>query len=391
MEDFDYNHSRTELHFGRGRREDVGDVTAAYGDEAHLVTTRSAMQESGVLDDVVESLEEADVSSSVFDDVDPNPTLKTVVGCVEASDDPEVVVALGGGSVLDTAKTAALSIAAFGGTPTKEQVWDYASGYLSVDVAAPVVAVPSTSGTGSHVDPWAVVTNQEERAKVGFGGRPLVPVEAIVDPEIADHMPPELAARTGFDAFCHLNEAFVSTRNDPVTDALALRGVEEAGNHLSDSVEGDSHARDEMTVVDTLGGFCETTAGVIATHALAHGVGAFHPDVAHGDALAAVAAEVVDYNVENGDDETKRRYGMLAERLGAPVADRKLDAPLAGDAFRELMEDVGVATSLSELGVKEAEIESIAANAAVYMGPAIRANPTEIEKDDLVSVLEKAY
>lgn len=391
MEVFDYQHSRTELHFGRGRRHDIGDVTSSYGDEAHVVTTRSAMQEAGVLEDVEESLEEADVSSTVFEDVDPNPTLETVVDCVEASDSPDVVVALGGGSVLDTAKSAALSLAAFEDTPTKDQVWDYAGGDLSVDVALPLVAVPSTSGTGSHVDPWAVVTNEEETAKVGFGGRPLVPVEAVVDPEIADQMPPELAARTGFDAFCHLNEAFVSKGKDPVTDALALRGVEEVGHHLEDSVEGDEHARDEMTVVDTLAGFCETTSGVVATHALAHGVGAFHPEVAHGDALAAVAAEVVDYNVENGDDETKRRYGMMAERLGAPVADRKLDAPLAVEAFETLMEDVGVATSLSDLGVKEAELETIATNAAVYMSGALRANPVELSKEDLTGVLEQAY
>lgn len=391
MEDFDYEHSRTELQFGRGRRNDVGEAAAGYGDEVHLVTTRTSMQQSGVLDDVVESLEESDVSATVFEDVDPNPTLETVVDCVEASDSPDLVLALGGGSVLDTAKATALSLAAFEDTPTREQVWDYAGGDLSVDVALPLVAVPSTSGTGSHVDPWAVVTNEEETAKVGFGGRPLVPVEAVVDPEIADHMPPELAARTGFDAFCHLNEAFVSKMNDPVTDALALRGVEEVGHHLEDSVEGDEHARDEMTVVDTLAGFCETTSGVVATHALAHGVGAFHPEVAHGDALAAVAAEVVDYNVENGDDETKRRYGMLAERLGAPVADRKLDAPLAVDAFEELMEDVGVSTSLSDLGVKEAELEPIATNAAVYMSGAVRANPAELGKEDLADVLERAH
>jgi alcohol dehydrogenase class IV len=386
---FDYSGSRTEVRFGRGRREEAGDVAAAHGERALVVTTRNAMQDAGFLDDVLTSLEGAGVGSSIFEDVHPNPTAENVVEAVETAPDADVVVALGGGSPMDTAKAAALSLASFDGVPTRDGVWEYVSGEREIRDAAPVVALPSTSGTGSHVDPWSVVTYTDERAKVGFGGDALVPHDAVVDPEIADEMPPSLAARTGFDALCHLNEAYVADGADALTDAHALRGMELVNRHLRRSVEGSSEARDHMAVADTLAGFCETTSGVVATHALAHAISAFEPEVAHGDALASVASEVARYNAENGDDETKRRYGEVAEALGAPIADRKLDAPLVVDAFDELIADLGLGTSVGEL--VDASPEELAENATAYMGGAVDNNPVDLDGDALVGILEEAY
>lgn len=386
---FDYSHPRTDVSFGRGRREEIGDVTARHGDDALVVTTRNAMQEAGFLDDVLTSLDEAGVGATVYSDADPNPTVADVVDAVETAGDASVVVALGGGSPTDVAKSAALALASFDEPPTVEEFWGYASGERRVEDALPLVAVPTTSGTGSHVDPWAVVTRADERAKVGFGGDPLVPRDAIVDPEIADEMPERLAALTGFDAFCHLNEAYVARGRNALTDAQALRGIELVNRSLRRSVEGSAEARDSMAVADTLAGFCEATSGVIATHALAHAIGAYEPDVAHGRALASVAAEVARYNVENGDDETKRRYGEIAEALDAPIADRKLDAPLAVDAFEELIADLGIDVSVGEL--VEASPEELAENAATYMDAATANNPVEVEEEDLLEILEEAY
>ncbi len=387
--DFDYSHPRTQVRFGRGRRDETGEVAARHGDDALVVTTRNAMQEAGFLDDVLASLEEADVSATVYDDADPNPTVANVVDCVETAPDAEIVVALGGGSPTDVAKAAALSLAVFDEPPSIEDVWTYASGEKRPEEATPLVALPSTSGTGSHVDPWAVVTRADERAKVGFGGDALVPHDAIVDAEILDEMPADLAARTGFDAFCHLNEAYVARGSDALTDANALRGMELVSRNLRRSVEGSSEAREKMAVADTLAGFCEATSGTVATHALAHAISAYEPDVAHGDALASVAAEVAAYNVENGDDETKRRYGEIAETLGFPVADRKLDAPFVVDTFREFVAEFDLDASVGDL--TDATPEELAENAAEHMRLVLRNNPVEVEEDDLVGIFEDAY
>ena len=386
---FEYSSSRTDVRFGRGRREETGEVAAEYGDTALVVTTRSAMQDAGFLDDVLTSLEGAGVDAEVFDGVQPNPTVENVIETIEAAGDADVVVALGGGSPTDTAKAAAMSLATFDGTPNRGDVWECVSGESAIEEALPLVVLPSTSGTGSHVDPWSVVTYTDEDAKVGFGDDVLMPQEAVVDPEILDEMPARLAARTGFDAFCHLNESYVAEGADALTDAQALRGMELVDRHLSRSVEGSSEARDAMAVADTFAGFCETTSGVVATHAIAHAISAFEPDVAHGDALAAVASEVARYNVENGDDETKRRYGEVAETLGVPIADRKLDAPLVVDAMDELVADLGLGASVGEL--VDASPEALAENAATYMGMALENNPVEVEKEDLVGIIENAY
>ena len=388
-DEFDYSHSRTNVRFGRGRREETGEVAARHGDDALVVTTRNAMQEAGFLDDVLTSLEGEGVSTAVYDDADPNPTVGNVVDCVETAPDADVVVALGGGSPTDVAKAAALSLATFDGVPSVEDVWEYASGEKRVEDAVPIVALPSTSGTGSHVDPWAVVTRVDERAKVGFGGGALVPQDAVVDPDIPDEMPAALAARTGFDAFCHLNEAYVARTANSLTDANAVRGMELVEKNLSHSVEGSSEARDAMAVADTLAGFCETTSSTVATHGLAHAISAYEPDVAHGDALAAVAAEVAAYNVENGDDETKHRYGEVAEVLGFPIADRKLDAPFVADAFRELTADIDLDHSVGDL--TDATPEELAENTVENMGFVLRNNPVEVDEEDLVGILEDAY
>jgi alcohol dehydrogenase len=386
---FEYSHSSTDVHFGRGRRDEVGEVAAGYGDEALVVTTRNAMQDAGFLDDVLTSLEENGVSTTVYSDANPNPTVANVVEAVETARDAEVVVALGGGSPTDVAKAAALSLASSEGTPSVGDVWEYASGQRPIEVALPLVALPSTSGTGSHVDPWAVVTYEDKNAKVGFGDDALVPAEAVVDPDIPDEMPPRLAALTGFDAFCHLSEAYVARGGNPLTDAESLRGMRIVNRSLNRSTEGSEEARDDMAVADTLAGFCETTGGVVATHALAHSISAYSPDVAHGQALASVAAEVARYNVENGDDETKRRYGKVAEVLDAPVADRKLDAGLAVEAYEELISELGIEAPLGEL--VDEEPETLAANASEYMGIALDNNPVGVDEDGLTEILENAY
>jgi alcohol dehydrogenase class IV len=386
---FDYSHPRTKVRFGRGRRDETGEVAARHGDDALVVTTRNAMQEAGFLDDVLTSLEGAGISTAVYDDANPNPTVSNVVDCVETAPDADLVVALGGGSPTDVAKTAALSLGTFDGVPSVDEVWEYASGEKSVEEAAPLVALPSTSGTGSHVDPWAVVTRVDERAKVGFGGDALVPHDALVDADILDEMPAALAARTGFDALCHLNEAYVARGSNALTDADALRGMEIINRNLRRSVEDSSEARESMAVADTLAGFCEATSGTVATHGLAHAISAYEPDVAHGQALASVTSEVAAYNVENGDDETKRRYGEIAETLGFPVADRKLDAPFVADAFDELIEDIGLDASVGDL--TDATPEQLAENTVENMGLVLRNNPVELEEDDLVGILEEAY
>ncbi|MDY6779690.1 MAG: iron-containing alcohol dehydrogenase, partial [Halobacteria archaeon] len=243
---------------------------------------------------------------------------------------------------------------------------------------------------------WAVISNEDERAKPGFGGDELIPEAAIVDPEVLDEMPSDLAAVTGFDAFCHLNEAYVGDSANPMADVFAREGIERVAEYLPESVSPEDddekrEARDEMAVADTLAGICETTSMVVATHGLAHSISAYDPSVPHGEALASVASEVAAYNVENGDEETKRRYGEVAELLGMPVADRKLDAALAVDAFDELKREIGLDVSVGDLGIDEDALGWLAEHTVEYMEMSIGNNPVDLDEEDLVEILDDAY
>ncbi|MDY6779691.1 MAG: iron-containing alcohol dehydrogenase, partial [Halobacteria archaeon] len=150
--EFDYSHPDTDLRFGRGRRDEVGEVAAEYGDAVHVVTTRSAMQDAGFLDGVLTSLDAADVETTVTEGVQPNPTVEDVLRVVDDARGSDAVIGFGGGSVIDTAKTAALCLGTFDTTPSREEVWEYCIGEKGVESSIPVLVVPTTSGTGSHID-----------------------------------------------------------------------------------------------------------------------------------------------------------------------------------------------------------------------------------------------
>lgn len=387
--EFDHRPPRTELRFGRGRREEVGELAARHGTEALVVTTRNAMQDAGYLDDVTAALDDAGVDHGVYGGPRPNPTPEDVVAAAEAAPDADAVVAFGGGSTMDVAKTAAAFLAE-DGVPDADEVWALATGERGVGDALPVLALPTTSGTGSHVDPWAVLSRDGAGGKPGFGADPLVPRAAIVDADPLDAMPGPLAARTGFDAFCHLAEAYVADQATPMSDTSARRGLALVADNLPAAVEGDQQAREAMAVADTLAGYCEATSMVIATHALAHAVGGRHPDVAHGAALAALAPHVAALNVERGGEPTKRRYGTIAEIIGQPVADRKLDAGLAVDGMEELRTAIGLDVGLTDLGVEEDEIGGMVEAARTYMEVSLASNPVELTDDDLAALLEDA-
>lgn len=279
--------SPTEIIFGSGSVNQTGEITARYGSNALLVTRPESSALAGVYKKVKKSLSDHGVKVTHFDGVIPNPTVQTVSAGAEMAKKAgvEVVIGLGGGSAMDTAKAIAVE-ATHPGT-----AWDYLH-YTEgpSDKTLPIIAIGTTAGTGSQTTPCSVITNPAFKDKSAIWHRNIFPKVALVDPDLTATMPPSVTAQTGFDAFCHNFEAYLSKNCNPLVEIMALDAIKRIAKYLPRAVEdgSDLKAREQMAWADTLGGLTNASAGVTLPHGLGMQVGGHCPHVTHGQALAAI-------------------------------------------------------------------------------------------------------
>ncbi|MEM1667559.1 MAG: iron-containing alcohol dehydrogenase [Thermofilaceae archaeon] len=335
--------------FGRGTLPEVGRYAASLGSRALLVTGRSFAASSGLLQRLVDSLREANLDVVVFPEVEPNPSLRTVErgARLAASKGVDVVVGFGGGSPLDAAKAIA-AVLALGGAP---------SDYLypkAVEKALPVVALPTTTGTGSEVTQYSVLVDPDARKKVVMQGPALVPRVAILDADVTDYMPGRLVAGTGFDALSHALEAFISRRASPLSNLFALEAARIILSNLPSAVKGSREARELMLYASMLAGVAINQAG----STLAHGLGYYltvHHDLHHGVANALLLPHVLAFYAE--------RVGKVDE-LAASLNFRSWEELV--ERVCKLADEVGIPDSAASVGVTESELDRMAEEAMFY-------------------------
>ena len=386
--DLSYFLPRTDLLLGAGVLSKLGEETAKIGKAALVVTGKSSMKRLGFLDKAVELLEAAGVSSTVFSGAEPNPTLQNVKDgaglCIENKCD--VVVALGGGSSMDAAK----AIAIVAGHSDIENSWDYIVGKKAVtEKTIPVIAVTSTSGSGSHVTMYSVVTNREKNEKAGFGSEFMFPRKSIYDVEIAKHMPPKVTAESGFDVLAHVMEAFTNKKSNAIVDPWCLKAMELVAANLEKAFNNgeDLEARNGMAIADTLAGFAISAVGVNAIHPISNTLSGFYPGIAHGQALATVSQVVMKHNIENGSAELVKRYAQIAQALGQKISGEmgKEDALLAIKAVGELRQKIGLEKGLAGLDVSAEKFSEIAKTSLkLYLGT-IQSNPIKVDNDETIA------
>lgn len=358
-----------KLVFGRGRISEAGKIIAEYGSKAMIVTGQSSSKKSGLMDKVTAGLERERVASIMFDHVNENPlTTLAEEGAAEARKlGCDVIVGLGGGSVLDAAKVIAFLAVNEGNAS------DYIFGKQGTG-ALPVIAITTTAGTGSEGDSLAVLTNPVTRDKKSLKSVYIYPKVSIIDPELMMTLPPYLIASTGFDALCHCIEAYVSRRNNPVTDQFAINGIEMIAKNLPKVYcdPQDIGAWEDMALANTYGGMVIDSAGVALAHGLEHPVSGLL-NIRHGEGLAAIFPTFMEYSCPSSPSRFKR----IAEALGEDVAgmDLKEGALKSLDAVKKLMAEIGLNMSLGKLGVKPEHLEWLAQNSLRTMSYAIGNSP----------------
>ncbi len=370
---------------GAGSADHVGQEVRRLGADRCLLVTDPGLVTSGIAPRVEAVLREAGLDVAVFSGVEPDPRYQIAEDCARAARDwnARCLVGVGGGSSLDIAKVAA--VAAVHGGPVRA--------LFGVDTVPgpglPVVAVPTTAGTGSEVTPIAILSDEEEALKKGVVSHHLVPRAAVLDPELTVGLPPQVTAATGMDALIHAVEAYTSVKAYPLTDHLALRAVEliQANLRTAYANGADLEARSAMLEGSLLAGMAFANAGVTAVHAFAYPLGAqFH--VPHGVANSVMLLSVMRFNMIG----CLPRFARLARALGCPTEGLGLRdrARKALDALDELVRDVGVPRHLRDLGVPEDALDGMA-RAVTTITRLLGNNPRRITDEDALAIYRDAY
>lgn len=385
------------VEFGNGTSSTVGSRVESQGWERVLVVSDAGIIDVGLLDGIVASLTESGIEFVVYDDVEPNPTVTMVNEATEIveAESCDAIVAVGGGSVMDVAKGASLMTTNPGSVADYEvtSVDDVLEEPIEID-PLPLVTIPTTAGTGSEVDYWAVITDEDREFKMALGQSPLSPGGpylgaeiALVDPELTASLPPRQTAATGFDAFSHALENYVSSARPPIVEPLTYNVMERVTDYLPEAyAEGTMDSREQMLYASHLAGICENFAGFGAIHSLAEVTGGMYPEIPHGQAIAAYTPAVMRYNLEAVPD----RYAGVAAAMGVDVSDlsEKEAARAAVDAVEELIETVDL-PGLAELGVDESDLPEIAEKSLDTIE--IHDNPREADATDLLEIARDAY
>ncbi len=371
------------LTFGVGALAKLPELIAGMGTRA-LVVSDPGIAKAGILDRVHGLLQDAGVSGDAFTQVEPNPSVETVHAAHDMfrRSRAAFVVAAGGGSAMDVGKVVAV-LAAHGGT-----VHDYEGIGKVSGPGVPVVAIPTTAGTGSEVTVFAVITDRLRKFKMTVGSPHIVPQVELCDPELTLSMPPPLTAATGMDALTHAIECYVNTVHHPIAKTLALEAMRLIGRSLRTAYASGRNlsTRTAMLLASTMAAMAFTRTRLGNVHAMSHPLGA-HFDVPHGVANAILLPYVMVWNLIACYDT----YPQIAQALGERVAGLSVReaAEVAVEAVRRLSRDVGIPERLRDVGVTREGIPRMAEDA--MKSGNILVNPRATTQPEIAALFETAY
>lgn len=363
--------------FGTGSLETLGDEASKLGSKALLVTGKHFARKYGYIDRISKIMEESGLKVDVFDKVEPNPSTDTVDKGSDYAREKgiDLVVAFGGGSAMDAAKGIAV-VAALGGKTV-----DYLFPNKVEGEVYPVIAIPTTAGTGSEVTKYAVITDTQQEMKRVIVSEKIIPKVAVLDPTVLKHLSPELTSWTGFDALSHAVEAYMHKLATPMSDLYAEKAIEIIFENLVDAIKGDMNAREKMHFASLLAGYAINLAGTVAVHGLGYYLTTGY-GLHHGLANAFLLPYVVKYNIP----AIEEKLAQLAVKAGAGSKDPTLFLK----KLVKLEDEAGIPDSLRDVGIKESDID-ILVEKALRQDRTIARNPREMGEKEIREIFLQAY
>ena len=378
-----------DIYHGKGCLEELKNLK---GKKAFLVVGGGSMKRQGFLDKAVHYLKDGGMEVEVFEGVEPDPSVETVMRGAEAMRkfEPDWIVSMGGGPPIDAAKA---TWASYEYPETTFEDLTTPSSFPELRQKARFAAIPSTSGTATEVTAFSVITNYQTGVKYPLADFNITPDVAIVDPDLVMGLPVKQVAYTGMDALTHAIEAYVSTLNGPFTDPLALQAIEMVLEYLPASYNGNTHAREEMHYAQCLAGMAFSNALLGIVHSMAHKTGAAFSTghIPHGCTNAIYLPSVIQYNAK--DTVAADRYAEIARRMGLEGRSRQALINSLCAKINEFNEKLNIPKTLKEFGINEDEFkEKVDRIAELAVGDACTgSNPREIDPANMAKLLTCTY
>ena len=373
-----------DIYYGNGVLSELKNLD---GNKAMLVLGGSSMKKFGFVDKALGYLEEAGIEVKIFEGVEPDPSVETVIAGAEAMIEynPDIIIAMGGGSPIDAAK----AMWVFYEHP--EVVFDDIKDPFTIPELrskAKFVAIPSTSGTASEVTAFSVITDYKAKVKYPLADFNITPDVAIIDSDLAQTMPKMLTAHTGMDALTHAIEAYVATLHSDFTDPLAVKAISMIKENLIKSYSGDMEAREKMHNAQCLAGMAFSNALLGISHSMAHKTGAVF-GIPHGCANAIYLPYVIKFNMKT----SLYRYAQIAKEIGLEGNSELELADNLINMVKKLNTQMGMPESLKEYGVSredfDSNLEYISENA--IKDACTGSNPRSITKNEMMEIFKCAY
>ena len=372
-------------YFGQGAiQEIVNEIKNRHFKKA-LVTSTPDLFEFKVATKVTDLLDAAGIDYEIYDGIKPNPTIENVTAGVEAckAASADVIVAVGGGSPIDTSKAIATIIT----NPEFADVRSLEGLAPTKNPCLPIIAVTTTSGTAAEVTINYVITDVEKNRKFVCVDPHDIPIVAIVDPDMSAFMPTGLCAATGMDALVHAVEGYITKGAWELTDMLHLKAIEIIGRSLRSAVAGDYAGREAMSLGQYIAGMGFSNVGLGIVHSMAHPLSAVY-DIPHGKACAMLLTAVLKFNAP----ATGEKYREIDRVMGVPNVDTMDEATYrqaAIDVIQKLADDVGIPKSLSEAGVKREDIPFLAESA--FNDACTPGNPRDVSLEEIIGIYESIF
>lgn len=375
-------------YFGKGAREELAPEIKNRGFKKAFVVTDKSLAECGVINKVTDVLEKAGIPFEVYSEVKPNPTIKNVTDGIEAckKSGADVIVAVGGGSSIDTAKGISIVMT----NPDRADIVSLNGASNTVNRGMPVIALPTTSGTAAEVTINYVITDEEREVKMVCVDPHDIPIMAIVDSDLMATMPKSLASATGMDALTHAVEGYITKAHNTMSDMFHMKAIKLIFKYLPSAVnEKDEEAIEMMGLAQYIAGMGFSNVGLGIVHSMAHQLGAVY-DTPHGLANAILLPTVMRFNGE--DPATAQRFREILCEIGRPDAANLNDQDVINTfvwMISELSKSVGITQRVRDVGAKEEDFEMLADKA--MQDPCKPGNPREVSKEDFIELFKRAF
>ena len=372
-------------YIGAGAIENIVSEAKVRGYKKALVVTDKDLIKFNVATKVTDLLKANDLAFEIFDEVKANPTINVVLAGIEKfkAADADYLIAIGGGSSIDTAKAIGIIIR----NPEFSDVRSLEGAVETKNKCVDIIAVPTTAGTAAEVTINYVITDEEKKRKFVCVDPHDIPVIAVVDSEMMSSMPKGLTAATGMDALTHAIEGYITKGAWELTDTLHLKAIEIIGRSLRSAVNNEPKGREDMALGQYVAGMGFSNVGLGIVHGMAHPLGAFY-DTPHGIANAVILPYVMEYNA----CATGEKYREIARVMGVPDVDNMSQEEYrkaAIDAVKKLSEDVGIPKTLKEIGVKEEDLKSLAESAMA--DACTPGNPRDTSIEEIYEIYKSIY